>query len=93
VKSRQKTEYGDKVFVVGDASNLIIDCVIESGADFNSSPYQESLDRQREYYSQLHRQTNADGGFASIDDGEIFYSYENVQKCSNCKVKISREYT
>ena len=68
VKSRRKTEYGHKVFVVGGASNLIIDCLIERGNPSDSTCFKKLLDRQKNYYGRPPRQTSADGGFASIDN-------------------------
>ena len=68
VKSRRKTEYGHKVFVVGGVSNLIIDCLIERGNPADSACFKKLLDRQKDYYGRLPRQTSADGGFASLDN-------------------------
>ncbi len=68
VKSRRKTEYGHKVFVVGGASNLIIDCLIERGNPADSACFKKLLDRQHQYYGRPPRQTTADGGFASKDN-------------------------
>lgn len=78
VKGRRKTEYGHKVFVVGGASNLIIDCMIERGNPADSACFQKLLDRQEEYYGRPPRQTSADGGFASI---------ENLQYAKSIQVK------
>lgn len=65
VKGNRKTEYGHKIFLTGGQSNLIIDCLIERGNPADSERFQELLDRQKNYYGRLPRQTSADGGFAS----------------------------
>lgn len=78
VKSRRKTEYGHKVFVVGGVSNLIIDCLIERGNPADSACFKKLLDRQKDYYGRSPRQTSADGGFASIDN--VRYAKDNQVK-------------
>lgn len=78
VKSRRKTAYGHKVFVVGGVSNLIIDCLIERGNPADSECFKKLLARQQRYYHRAPRQTTADGGFASID---------NVRYAKSCQVK------
>ena len=78
VKSRRKTEYGHKIFVVGGESNLIIDCLIERGNPADSECFKKLLDRQYQYYGRAPRQTAADGGFASK---------ANVEYAKSCQVK------
>lgn len=78
VKSRRKTEYGHKIFVVGGVSNLIIDCLIERGNPADSECFKKLLDRQQHYYGRSPRQTTADGGFASK---------ANVEYAKSCSVK------
>ena len=78
LKSRRKTEYGHKVFVVGGVSNLIIDCLIERGNPADSACFKKLLDRQKNYYGRSPRQTSADGGFASIDN--VRYAKDNQVK-------------
>ena len=78
VKSRRKTEYGHKIFVVGGESNLIIDCLIERGNPADSECFKKLLDRQYQYYGRAPRQTAADGGFASK---------ANVEYAKSCHVK------
>lgn len=68
VKGNRKTEYGHKVFVVGGASNLIIDCLIARGNPADSECFKPLIDRQQGYYGRMPRQTSADGGFASKDN-------------------------
>ena len=68
VKGNRKTEYGHKIFLTGGPSNLILDCLIESGNPADSDRFQQLLDRQKDYYGRLPRQTTADGGFASKDN-------------------------
>jgi IS5 family transposase len=65
VKGNRKTEYGHKIFLTGGPSSLIIDCLIEQGNPADSDRFQQLLDRQKNYYGRLPRQTSADGGFAS----------------------------
>jgi IS5 family transposase len=78
VKSRRKTEYGHKIFVVGGESNLIIDCLIERGNPADSECFKKLLDRQYQYYGRAPLQTTADGGFASK---------ANVEYAKSCRVK------
>ena len=68
VKGNRKTEYGHKIFLTGGPSNLILDCLIERGNPADSDLFQKLLDRQKNYYGRLPRQTTADGGFASKDN-------------------------
>lgn len=68
VKGNRKTEYGHKIFLTGGPSNLIIDCLIERGNPADSDRFQQLLDRQKNYYGRLPRQTSADGGFASKEN-------------------------
>jgi IS5 family transposase len=67
-KGNRETTYGHKLFLVGGASGLIIDCVMERGNPADSAKYLDLLDRQEEIYGRFPRQTSADGGFASKDN-------------------------
>jgi IS5 family transposase len=78
VKGNRKTEYGHKVFLTGGSSNLILDCLIEKGNPADSDLFQELLDRQKNYFGRLPRQTTADGGFASKDN--LAYAKEHQVK-------------
>jgi IS5 family transposase len=68
VKGNRKIEYGHKIFLTGGSSNLILDCLIEKGNPADSDRFKQLLDRQKNYYNRLPRQTTADGGFASKDN-------------------------
>jgi IS5 family transposase len=67
-KGNRETTYGHKLFLVGGASGLIIDCVMERGNPADSAKYLDLLDRQEEIYGRFPRQASADGGFASKDN-------------------------
>jgi IS5 family transposase len=67
-KGNRDTTYGHKLFLVGGASGLIIDCVMERGNPADSVEYLDLLDRQQEIYGRFPRQVSADGGFASKDN-------------------------
>jgi IS5 family transposase len=78
VKGNRKTEYGHKIFLTGGSSNLILDCLIEKGNPADSDRFKLLLDRQKNYYNRLPRQTTADGGFASKDN--LAYAKEHQVK-------------
>lgn len=65
VKGARKTEYGHKVFLTGGQSNLILDCLIERGNLADADRFQEILNRHKNQYGRMPRQTSSDGGFAS----------------------------
>ena len=67
-KGNREITYGHKLFLVGGASGLIIDCVMERGNPADSAKYLDLLDRQEEIYGRFPRQASADGGFASKDN-------------------------
>lgn len=67
-KGNRETTYGHKLFLVGGASGLILDCVMERGNPADSAKYLVLLDRQREIFGRYPRQASADGGFASKDN-------------------------
>jgi IS5 family transposase len=78
VKGNRETEYGHKIFLTGGSSNLILDCLIEKGNPADSDRFKKLLDRQKNYYNRLPRQTSADGGFASKDN--VAYAKEHQVK-------------
>lgn len=78
VKGNRKVEYGHKLFLVGGASNLIIDFLMRRGNPADSECFKELLDRQVDYYGRHPRQTTADGGFASKNN--LKYAKENCVK-------------
>jgi IS5 family transposase len=65
VKDRRDTQFGHKAFLVGGASALILDCLIERGNPADSDRYQHLLERHAERHGKMPRQVTADGGFAS----------------------------
>lgn len=67
-KGNRETTYGHKLFLVGGASGLIVDCVMERGNPADSATFLGLLDRQGKIYGRLPRQVSADGGFASRDN-------------------------
>ena len=64
-KSPRETVFGHKVFVSTGPSSLILDCVVEPGNPADSNYVQPFLERHRELYGQVPRQSAWDGGFAS----------------------------
>ena len=64
-KSPRETVFGHKVFVSTGPSSLILDCVVERGNPADSNYVQPFLERHRELYGQVPRQSAWDGGFAS----------------------------
>ena len=64
-KGNRETTYGHKLFLVGGASGLIVDCVMERGNPADSATFIDLIDRQKEIYGRFPRQVGADGGFAS----------------------------
>lgn len=78
VKKRRVTEYGHKVFLTGGASTMILDCLILRGNPADSEQYATLLERQKELYGRMPRQTSADGGFASKDN--LAYAKNNGVK-------------
>lgn len=67
-KGNRETTYGHKLFLVGGASGLILDCVMERGNPADSAKYLDLLDRRQEIFGRYPRQASADGGFASKDN-------------------------
>ena len=65
-KSPRETVFGHKVFVsTGARSSLILDCVVERGNPADSNYVQPFLERHRQLYGKVPRQSAWDGGFAS----------------------------
>ncbi len=67
-KGNRETTYGHKLFVVGGASGLIVDCVMERGNPADSAMFLPLLDRQKELFTRPPRQVSGDGGFASREN-------------------------
>jgi len=68
VKDRRDTIFGHKVCLTGGASNLILDCVIESGNPADVDLAIPMLDRQKEIYKRYPLKVCFDGGFASKEN-------------------------
>jgi transposase, IS5 family len=68
VKGRRDTQYGHKIFLSGDRSGLILDCVIARGNPADAAMFPDLLTRQEAIYGRLPLKTAADGGFASRDN-------------------------
>ena len=64
-KGPRETVFGHKVFLSTGPSSLILDCVVERGNPADSNYVQPFLERHRELYGQVPRQSAWDGGFAS----------------------------
>jgi IS5 family transposase len=67
-KGNRDTIYGHKLFLVGGASGLIIDCVMERGNPADSATFLGLIDRQKAIYGRPPRQVSSDGGFASKEN-------------------------
>lgn len=65
IKSRRETEFGHKLCLTTGASSLVTDCVIEDGNPPDSKLAVGMVERQKEIYGRVPRQTAFDGGFAS----------------------------
>jgi transposase, IS5 family len=67
-KGNRETTYGHKLFLVGGACGLILDCLIERGNPADAAMFLPLLDRQQELFMRPLRQVAADGGFASREN-------------------------
>lgn len=68
VKGQRKTEYGHKVFLTAGTSGLVLDCQLVQGNPGDSEFFLDLIERQKEIFGKVPRQTSADGGFASEDN-------------------------
>jgi IS5 family transposase len=68
VKGKRDVEYGHKVFFTSGASGLVMDCQIAQGNPSDTEFFMDLIERQKQLYGRVPRQTTADGGFASIDN-------------------------
>jgi IS5 family transposase len=64
-KGGRESVFGHKVFLVGGASGLIVDCVVPKGNPADSAMFIPMMERQKLLYGRAPRQASADGGFAS----------------------------
>jgi IS5 family transposase len=68
VKGKREVVYGHKVFLTSGVSGLITDCQIVQGNLSDSEIFMDLIERQKEIFGRVPRQTAADGGFASEDN-------------------------
>lgn len=65
VKDRRQVQYGHKLNLVQGKSRLILDLVIEEGNPSDSDRFIPMIERQKEIYGRVPRQSSGDGGYAS----------------------------
>ena len=68
VKKNRETSFGHKVVFTSGPSNLIMDCLIERGNPADTNQFMTMLERQKELYGRMPRQSATDGGYASKDN-------------------------
>ena len=64
VKDKRQVQYGHKLNLVQGKSRLILDLVIEEGNPADSDRFIPMMERQKEIYGRVPRQTSGDGGYA-----------------------------
>ncbi len=57
--------FGQKVFLTGGVSGMILDCLVVRGNPADASLFPRLIERQEQLFWRVPRQTAADGGFAS----------------------------
>ena len=70
IKGSREVEFGRKVYFSTGRSNLVADVVIAEGNPSDSDLFMPMLDRLRQLYGRVPRQTSCDGGFASQENVE-----------------------
>jgi IS5 family transposase len=78
VKGSREVEFGRKVYFSTGRSNLVADVLVAQGNPSDSDLFLPMLERLREIYGRVPRQTSCDGGFAS---------QENVEEAKEAGVK------
>lgn len=68
IKKQRETEFGHKLCLTTGASSLVLDCVIEDGNPADTTLAEKMVQRQKQIYGKVPRQTAFDGGFASKDN-------------------------
>lgn len=68
VKDRRMVQYGHKLNLARGKSGLILDLVIEAGNPADADRFIPMVQRQKEIYGRVPRQTVVDGGYASSDN-------------------------
>jgi IS5 family transposase len=70
IKGSREVEFGRKVYFSTGRSNLVADVVIAEGNPSDSDLFMPMLERLRQLYGRVPRQTSCDGGFASQENVE-----------------------
>jgi IS5 family transposase len=78
IKGSREVEFGRKVYFSTGRSNLVADVYVAQGNPSDSDLFLPLLERLREIYGRVPRQTSCDGGFAS---------QENVEEAKDAGVK------
>ena len=65
VKDRRDVQYGHKLNLAQGQSRMILDLVIETGNPADSDRFIPMVERQKDIYGRVPRQTAGDGGYAS----------------------------
>ena len=65
VKDRRDVQYGHKINLTQGQSRIILDLVIETGNPADSDRFIPMVERQKDIYGRVPRQTAGDGGYAS----------------------------
>lgn len=68
VKGRREVEYGHKAFFTAGESGMVLHCQLVQGNPSDSEYFIDLIEKQRDLYGKVPRQTTADGGFASEDN-------------------------
>jgi len=68
-KGQREIVYGHKIFLAGGKSNLILDCVVQTGNPADSQQFIPALERHLERFGNAPNDVAADGGFTSKDNG------------------------
>ncbi len=79
VKGQREVVFGHKIFLAGGKSNLILDCIIEKGNPADVELFPILLERHIERFDAPPRDLAADGGFASVANGQ----YAKAQGVAN----------
>jgi transposase, IS5 family len=91
VKGRRETEFGHKMFLTAGESGLILDCQLTEGNPSDSNLFMDLLNRQKEIYGRVPRQTSADGGFASQQNVQDAKEFGVRDVCFSKKCGLSIE--
>ncbi len=78
IKGSRDIQFGHKLNITTGKSGLVLDIVVEDGNPADSAQLCPMIERQKEVYGRVPRQTAADGGYAS---------QENLKKAKEMGVK------